>query len=74
MEFLDHVWGYILAITAAIVWLIRLEGRTLSHDREIARMREQRHEDLAATSESRGEMLNMLAEIRGDIKTLMRKE
>jgi hypothetical protein len=54
-----------------LVWLIRLEGRSVENTKEIKRLWNQRKEDLDASKEAREETNKMLSEIRDDIKALI---
>jgi hypothetical protein len=54
-----------------LVWLIRLEGRSVENTKEIKRLWNQRKEDLDASKEAREETNKMLGEIRDDIKALI---
>jgi hypothetical protein len=56
-----------------LVWLIRLEGRSVENTKEIKRLWNQRKEDLDASKEAREETNKMLGEIRDDIKALIAK-
>ena len=73
-ELVREFWGAILSLVAAMVWAIRLEGKTLQAEREIRRLWEQRKEDLDSAQRARSESLAMLHEIREDVKTLMSRE
>lgn len=70
MELLREFWGIVAAALAGLVWLIRLEARSLANEREIRRMAEQRREDLQSAKEARETTNEMLREIRSDIKNL----
>lgn len=74
IEVLDYLWQYILAAFAALVWFIRLEGRVSENRTELDRQRTQRDEDQRAAQTSRMEVHNMLAEMRADIKALLRAD
>lgn len=73
MELLRDFWAIIMAGLGGLVWLVRLEARTLSNETELTRQREQRHEDLKVTATARAETNALLAEIRADIKKLMER-
>ena len=64
-------WGVMTSALLALVWLIRLEGRGLSNEKEIRRLWKQRAEDLAEAKAARDATNDMLREMRGDIKTLL---
>jgi hypothetical protein len=71
MELIRTLWPLGLAFVATIVWLIRLEARSVENSKEIKRLWYQRKEDLEASRQSREETNKMLAEIRDDIKALI---
>lgn len=72
MELLRDFWGILAAAIAGLVWLIRLESRGLSNEREIRRLWTQRKEDLESAKEAREQTNKMLSEIREDVKTILR--
>lgn len=74
-----ELWGIFLAAVAAVVWLIRLEGKVALNSAAIRRLEQQRHDDMVAAREARGmtndglrDIRGDLSEIRADIKSLMR--
>ncbi len=71
MEILRTFWPLAVAFVATVVWLVRLEGRSVENTKEIKRLWNQRKEDLEASRVSREETNKMLAEIRDDIKALI---
>lgn len=71
MDLLRDFWAIIMAGLAGLVWLVRLESRTFANEGELKRQREQRQEDLKATTDARAETNEMLTEIREDIKKLI---
>lgn len=71
MELIRTFWPLALAFVATIVWLIRLEGRSVENSKEIKRLWNQRKEDLEASKQARDETNKMLGEIRDDIKSLI---
>ena len=66
-------WPIVMGFIAFLVWLIRLEGRSVENTKEIKRLWNQRKEDLEVSRQSREDTNKMLSEIRTDIKTLMTK-
>lgn len=70
-DVLRDYWAIIAGGVAVIVWLMRLESRGVSNEREIKRLWEQRSEDLQAAKTQSDTMNSMLAEMRADIKTLL---
>lgn len=71
MEIIRTFWPLALAFVATIVWLIRLEARSVENSKEIKRLWYQRKEDLETSKQARDETNKMLAEIRDDIKALI---
>lgn len=71
MEIVRTFWPLAVAFVATIVWLIRLEGRSVENTKEIKRLWNQRKEDLEASKQARDETNKMLGEIRDDIKSLI---
>ena len=65
-------WPIATAFVGFLVWLIRLESRSIENTKEIKRLWNQRKEDLDLARQSREDTNQMLAEIRDDIKTIMR--
>ena len=77
-EIFREFWHIIMAVVAGLVWLVRLESRSLAIEKELERMAKQRIEDLANAEKSREdtketlhEMKDDMKEIRSDIKTLL---
>ena len=66
-------WPVALGFIGFLVWLIRLESRSIENTKEIRRLWNQRREDLEASRQSREDTNKMLAEIRDDIKALISK-
>ena len=64
-------WPVVLAFVAFLVWLIRLEARSVENGKEIKRLWNQRKEDMELSRQSREDTNKMLAEIRDDIKALI---
>lgn len=64
-------WPIALGFVGFLVWLIRLESRSIENTKEIKRLWNQRKEDLEASRQSREDTNKMLAEIRDDIKALI---
>ena len=73
MDLVLTFWPIILAFVAFLVWLIRLEARSVENGKEIKRLWTQRREDLDASKMAREDTNRMLAEIRDDIKSLIAK-
>ena len=71
MDLVRTFWPVAVAFVSSLVWLIRLEARSVDNSREIKRLWNQRREDLEASRLSREETNKMLAEIRDDIKALI---
>jgi hypothetical protein len=66
-------WPIFLGFVGFLVWLIRLEARSVENTKEIKRLWNQRKEDLDASKAAREDTNAMLAEIRDDIKALIAK-
>jgi hypothetical protein len=73
MELMRTFWPVGLAFVAFLVWLIRLEARSVENSKEIKRLWNQRREDMELSRQSREDTNKMLAEIRDDIKELIAK-
>ena len=73
MELIRTFWPIGLAFVAFLVWLIRLEARSVENSKEIKRLWNQRREDMELSRQSREDTNKMLAEIRDDIKELIAK-
>ena len=71
--FIRTFWPIVTGFVAFLVWLIRLEARSVENGKEIKRLWNQRKEDLDAAKTARDETNKMLAEIRDDIKSLIAK-
>ena len=66
-------WPIILGFIGFLVWLFRLEARSVESTKEIKRLWNQRKEDLEVSRQSREDTNRMLSEIRDDIKSLIAK-
>jgi len=66
-------WPIILGFIGFLVWLVRLEARSVESTKEIKRLWNQRKEDLEVSRQSREDTNRMLSEIRDDIKSLIAK-
>lgn len=64
-------WPIFLGFVGFLVWLIRLEARSVENTKEIKRLWNQRKEDLDASKQAREDTNAMLKEIRDDIKNLI---
>lgn len=71
-EALLKYWPLATACVGFLVWLIRLESRSIENTKEIKRLWIQRREDVDLARQAREDTNRMLAEIRDDIKTIMR--
>jgi hypothetical protein len=70
-QILKEYWAIVLGAVGSIAWLVRLESRSLSNEKEIRRLWIQRKEDLANAQHSRDAQTKVLDEIRQDIKKLL---
>ena len=66
-------WPIFLGFVGFLVWLIRLEARSVENTKEIKRLWNQRKEDMDLAKAAREDTNAMLAEIRDDIKALIAK-
>ena len=73
MEVLKTFWPIVLGFISFLIWLVRLEARSIENEREIKRLWNQRKEDLDAARLAREDTNKMLGEIRDDIKALIAK-
>ena len=71
MQLISTFWPIGLAFVAFLVWLIRLEARSVENSKEIKRLWNQRREDMELSRQSREDTNKMLGEIRDDIKSLI---
>jgi hypothetical protein len=73
MELVRTFWPVFIGSILFLVWLIRLEARSVENGKEIKRLWNQRREDMELSRQSREDTNKMLAEIRDDIKALIAK-
>ena len=73
MDLLRAFWPIALAFIGFLVWLVRLEARSVENGKEIKRLWSQRKEDQELSKQARDDTNMMLAEIRDDIKALISK-
>ena len=71
MDLIRAFWPVAVAFVGFLVWLIRLESRSIENSKEIKRLWNQRKEDQELSRQSREDTNAMLAEIRDDIKDLI---
>ncbi len=72
MDYLKEILAAGSAVVAFLIWLIRLEAKALGNEKEIKRLWQQRKEDLEQAQTSRDETNKMLAEMRSDIKMILK--
>lgn len=72
MDYVKEMVAAGSAVVAFLIWLIRLESKALGNEREIKRLWQQRKEDLDHAQTSRDETNKMLAEMRSDIKMILK--
>ena len=72
-QLLLDLWPVALAFVGFLIWLIRLESRSIENSKEIKRLWYQRKEDLEAAKAARDETNSILHEIQKDIKDLIAK-
>ena len=73
MELVRTFWPVFIGSVLFLVWLIRLEARSVENSKEIKRLWNQRREDMELSRQSREDTNKMLGEIRDDIKALIAK-
>jgi hypothetical protein len=73
MELVRTFWPVFIGSVLFLVWLIRLEARSVENSKEIRRLWNQRREDMELSRQSREDTNKMLGEIRDDIKALIAK-
>ena len=73
MELIKTFWPITMAFVGLIVWLVRLESRSIENGKEIKRLWNQRREDLEASRLARESTNKILEEIQRDIKALIGK-
>ena len=73
MDLLRAFWPIALGFIGFLVWLVRLEARSVENGKEIKRLWSQRKEDQELSKQARDDTNMMLAEIRDDIKSLISK-
>jgi len=73
MDLLRAFWPIALGFIGFLVWLVRLEARSVENGKEIKRLWNQRKEDQELSKQARDDTNMMLAEIRDDIKALISK-
>ncbi|WP_273688973.1 hypothetical protein [Ketogulonicigenium vulgare] len=74
MQLLKEYWPQLLAVLGFVVWVVRTEAAVHANTRELRRLQHQRNEDQAAHKEARASTNAMLAEVRADIKELLRRK
>jgi hypothetical protein len=73
MELVRTFWPVFIGSVLFLIWLIRLEARSVENGKEIKRLWNQRREDMDLSRQSREDTNKMLGEIRDDIKALIAK-
>lgn len=73
MEVIKAFWPITMAFVGLIVWLVRLESRSIENGKEIKRLWHQRREDLESSRLAREHTNKILEEIQRDIKALIGK-
>lgn len=70
LETLTDYWPVVLTTIGFIVWLVRLESRSVAIEKELKRMAEQRKEDLKNSEKSREDQKEILTEMKDGMKTM----
>jgi len=66
-EIIKEFWAVILAVLTGVIWLVRMESKTLANDREIRRLWEQRKEDQNTAKESRDDVKSSLSQMQSSL-------
>lgn len=80
-ELIRDFWAGVAAAGGGLVWLMRLESKSLDNEKElrriyeqeIPRLRRQREEDLELARQARAETHDLLTEVRSDVKQLLQR-
>lgn len=72
-ELFVKFWHVLLAALAAVVFIVRQEGRTNFHAEELRRLQKQRDADLEAAMKSREETHSMLRDISAKLDRLVER-
>lgn len=67
---IKEYWVVLMGMIGAVVWLGRLESRSLSNEKEIRRLWLQRKEDLDTAQKSRDAQSKTLDDMREDTKEI----
>jgi Tfp pilus assembly protein PilO len=67
---LKEYWMIFMGVVGAVIWLGRLESRSLGNEKEIRRLWTQRKEDLDNAQKSRDAQSKTLDELRDDTKEI----
>jgi uncharacterized protein YukE len=73
MEAFQEYWQIISASIAALVFIVRMEGKTAEHTRELERLQVQRDADQAAHQRSRDETHGMLRDMNSKLDRLIER-
>lgn len=73
MEIFLTYWQLFLGLFGAVVFVVRTEGKTKEHDRELARLQIQRDTDQTAHQRSRDETHGMLRDMNSKLDRLIER-
>jgi len=66
-------WQLFLGVFGAVVFVVRTEGKTREHDKELSRLQTQRDADQAAHQRSRDETHGMLRDMNSKLDRLIER-
>ena len=69
--FLLKYWPIIAAVAAVLIWGVRMEGQVGKANAGVRALWKQREEDQRDAEQSRGEVHELLTELRHDVKQLL---
>lgn len=73
MEIFLTYWQLFLGVFGAVVFVVRTEGKTREHDRELSRLQVQRDADQTAHQRSRDETHGMLRDMNSKLDRLIER-
>jgi hypothetical protein len=69
-DFVQRFWGVILALVTFVVWLARLEQKSVAMQRDIDRLWRQREEDMSASKDARANLVATMTAVQVDVAEL----
>ena len=73
MDIIKDWWAVIMTVVGGILWIGKVQSTGAQNTRDIKRLENQRHDDLANAQRARDEQGEMLREMRSDIKQLLQR-